>query len=465
MTTPNPRILAIDADSEVLKMAQEVLGGRFSCELAGDVSTALHQLFVGQFDLILCDLKMPGESGLSLAEELAAELTETVIVPIAGSDDVTLVELAFDLGAYGYLIKPFSPEQLQVTTQIALRRSELEAAETASQQALQETIQSAVDRAPIPIFVKDLERRYLLANRFTHEVMRQAPGEMVGRTDAEMHSEKTEGVIREGDMQVLRDEEPSFRDMTVEIMGRERTFLTVRFPYIDADGNLAGLVGVSAEITAQREAEELQRDLSGSRARMIEELRSSRQETVERLTGAIEMHDSEPGRHVDRLARITSYLASQVGLDDDHIQLIRAAAPMHDVGKIATPEEILRKPGPLSPQERTEMERHTEIGHRILAGSQSELLQMAAQIALTHHEWFDGSGYPQGLKGEEIPIEGRIVAVADVFDALLSDRPYRPAMTTAQAIEIVRDGRGTHFDPEVVDVLLADSENLLELPD
>jgi HD-GYP domain-containing protein (c-di-GMP phosphodiesterase class II) len=183
------------------------------------------------------------------------------------------------------------------------------------------------------------------------------------------------------------------------------------------------------------------------------------------LTGAIEIHDSEPGRHVDRLARITAYLASQVGLDDEQILLIRAAAPMHDVGKIATPEEILRKPGPLTPEERAEMERHTEIGHRILADSESELLQMAAQIALTHHEWFDGSGYPQGLKGGEIPIEGRIVAIADVFDALLSDRPYRPAMSTEQAIEVIREGRGSHFDPEVVDVLLEHAEGLLELPD
>jgi putative two-component system response regulator len=465
MTTPSARILAIDEDSEVLKMARQVLGGQFACEMAGDVSTALHHLFVGQFDLVLCDLQMPGESGLALAEELTAELTGTVIVPIARSDDVTLVELAFELGVYGYLIKPFSPEQLQVTTQIALRRSELESAERAGGQALQETIQAAVDRAPIPIFVKDLERRYLLANRFTHEVMQQAPGEMVGRTDAEMHSEETERVIREGDMRVLRDEEPSFRDMTVEIMGRERTFLTVRFPYIDAEGNLAGLVGVSAEITAQREAEADLRERAASQAREIEDLHSSRREIVERLAQAIEMHDVEAGRHVDRVARIAAYLGSQLGLGDSQIALLRAAAPMHDVGKIATPEEILRKPGPLSAEERHEMELHPEIGHRILAGGESELLQMAARIALTHHERFDGTGYPQGLAGEEIPIEGRIVAVADVFDALLSDRPYRPALGTGEAIELVRRGRGTQFDPEVVDVLLEHLEDAIALRD
>jgi putative two-component system response regulator len=109
------------------------------------------------------------------------------------------------------------------------------------------------------------------------------------------------------------------------------------------------------------------------------------------------------------------------------------------------------------------MESHTTVGHQILADSESELLKMAATIALTHHEWFDGSGYPRGLSGEEIPIEGRIVAVADVLDALLSDRPYRPAMTTEQATELIAEERGTHFDPEVVDTLLDNLDQALEL--
>ncbi|HEV2790754.1 MAG TPA: HD domain-containing phosphohydrolase, partial [Solirubrobacterales bacterium] len=235
------------------------------------------------------------------------------------------------------------------------------------------------------------------------------------------------------------------------------------FPYLDEEGEIAGVSGVSTEITAKREAEQLQRDLAAAQERAIEELRSSRQETVERLARAIEMHDAETGRHVNRMARIASYLASQVGLDDEQIMLLRAAAPMHDVGKIATPAEILRKPGALTPEERAEMERHTEVGHRILTGSESELLQMAARIALTHHEWFDGSGYPRGLAGEEIPIEGRVVAVADVFDALLSDRPYRPAMSVEEAVEAICEGRGTHFDPEVVDVLIEHLDEAIEL--
>jgi putative two-component system response regulator len=127
---------------------------------------------------------------------------------------------------------------------------------------------------------------------------------------------------------------------------------------------------------------------------------------------------------------------------------------MHDVGKIAIPSEILRKPGPLTPEEREEMKRHTTVGKEILANSESDLLRLAGTIALTHHERYDGRGYPQGLAGEEIPFEGRIVAVADAFDALLSDRPYRPALSVEETVEVIRKGTGSQFDPRIVDILL-----------
>jgi putative two-component system response regulator len=145
------------------------------------------------------------------------------------------------------------------------------------------------------------------------------------------------------------------------------------------------------------------------------------------------------------------------------VLLLRAAAPMHDVGKIGISDEILRKAGPLTGAERSEMERHTVIGHEILTNSASELLRIAATIALTHHEHFDGSGYPQGLAGEQIPLEGRITAVADVFDALLSDRCYRPALPVADAVALIREGRGTHFDPRVADALLDHLDEALAL--
>ncbi len=136
------------------------------------------------------------------------------------------------------------------------------------------------------------------------------------------------------------------------------------------------------------------------------------------------------------------------------MELLRVAAPMRDVGKVGIADRILLKPGDLTEEERGEMKRHTEIGHDLLCGSNSELLAMAASIALTHHERFDGAGYPRRLAGEEIPIEGRIVAVADVFDALIRDRAYRPAFPLEEAVETMKRGRGTQFDPEVLEALL-----------
>jgi putative two-component system response regulator len=193
------------------------------------------------------------------------------------------------------------------------------------------------------------------------------------------------------------------------------------------------------------------------------EMQVARQETVERLARAIAMHDAETGQHVKRMGAIAAFLGDRLGLDRARVLLLRTAAPMHDIGKIATPEDILQKPGPLTPEEREQMERHTTLGHQILADSDSPLLRMGATIALTHHERWDGSGYPQGLGGEEIPLEGRIVAVVDVFDALLSDRCYWPAMSVDAVAATIHEGRGTQFDPQVVDVLLDHLEEALAL--
>ncbi len=216
----------------------------------------------------------------------------------------------------------------------------------------------------------------------------------------------------------------------------------------------AAVRDVSKQRESQREREQ---------RNALRDLQASHQEMAERLAGAIEMYDPESRRHVNRMASVAALLGTKLGLDVKRVRVLRAAAPMHDLGKIATPDGVLRKPEGLTPSERERMESHTVVGNQILANSESDLLTMAATIAHTHHEWFDGSGYPQGLRGEEIPIEGRIVAVADVLDALLSDRPYRPAFTVKGAKKLIAAERGTHFDPEVVDVLMDNLDEALAL--
>jgi PAS domain S-box-containing protein len=192
--------------------------------------------------------------------------------------------------------------------------------------------------------------------------------------------------------------------------------------------------------------------------RVVAELDAAQIETVQRLSRAVEFRDEDTGAHIARISTLAERLARRAGLDSARCKLIERASPLHDVGKVAIPDSVLLMPGPLTPAERSVIATHAEIGHRLLAGSDSAVLQMAATIALTHHEHYDGCGYPGGLAGKAIPIEGRIVAIADVFDALTSDRVYRSAMTNEQALAILRVGRGTHFDPELLDHFIDELE-------
>jgi len=186
-------------------------------------------------------------------------------------------------------------------------------------------------------------------------------------------------------------------------------------------------------------------------------------ETITRLSRAAEFRDPETGAHIQRMSHYSALIARQLGLGEALAEALLMAAPMHDVGKLGIPDTILLKPGRLTPEEFAVMKRHPQIGHDILKGSSSSILRLGATIALTHHEKFDGSGYPQGLAGEAIPIEGRVVAVADVFDALTSSRPYKPAWPMSRAIALLREGRGSHFDPHCVDALLHAWDHVIEV--
>jgi HD-GYP domain-containing protein (c-di-GMP phosphodiesterase class II) len=188
--------------------------------------------------------------------------------------------------------------------------------------------------------------------------------------------------------------------------------------------------------------------------RAVSDVASAQTETVRRLLMAVEFRDEDTGAHTDRIGDYSARLARAVGMPDDQVSVIGDAAPLHDIGKVAIPDSVLLKAGPLTDAERATIQTHARTGYRMLSGSSSALLDLAASIALTHHEKWDGSGYPQGLAGDQIPIEGRIVAIADVFDALTHDRVYRAAIPIEQAMKMMRDGRDTHFDPMLLDVFL-----------
>ncbi len=211
----------------------------------------------------------------------------------------------------------------------------------------------------------------------------------------------------------------------------------------------------------QHELESDVQDKTQQLREAMEQVKSSSWEIIFRLCSAAEYRDEVTGNHIWRLGRYASVVAKVMGLNGETAESIYYAAPMHDVGKIGIPDCILLKPGALTPGEWEIMKTHTTIGGQILQGSSLDIIRMAETISLTHHEKWDGSGYPKGLQGEEIPLSGRITAIADVFDALTSKRPYKEVHTLDKAFEIIREGRGSHFDPQVVEAFFSAQNEIL----
>jgi putative two-component system response regulator len=335
-------ILVVDDEDQVLRSLTRLLSRQgYTCETASSAEQAREILKDRIFDLVLSDVNMPGESGLDLLEGIAETLPDIATVMVTAMDDRSLAERAIQMGAYGYVIKPFEANEILIAVSNALRRRSLE-----------------------------------IDNRHHREKLEQMVGE---RTT----------------------------DLWDAVRQLEQTELLVR---------------------------------------------QSREETVHRLSMAAEFRDLETHHHVQRMSRYCELIARLLGKDSGYCELIRIASAMHDVGKIGVPDAILLKPGPLTPDEIDKMKDHTLMGQRILDGSKSDMLQLATIISVTHHEWWDGTGYPHELAGEDIPLEGRIAAIADVFDAITSNRVYRRAFQLGQAVEIMQAERGTHFDPDLLDL-------------
>lgn len=308
------------------------------CFTAASGDEALQLLETQDFRLMLCDINMPGMTGIELLHTVRKRYEDLAVIMITGVDDRDVGIHCLEAGAYGYVIKPLQRNELLINVANALHRRELEVA----------------------------NRRYSLE---------------------------------------------------LEELVEERT----------------------------------------------EELRLAREETINRLSRAAEFRDNETAQHTVRMSHYCKLLAMKISIPSYQCERIRIAAPLHDVGKIGISDTILLKPGALTPAEFERIKEHPEIGYRILVGSSSDLLRLGATIAYTHHEKFDGSGYPRGLAGLDIPIEGRIAAICDVFDALTSDRVYKKAIPVEKAVEIMSRERGSHFDPELLDSFLGEMEQVVRL--
>jgi len=335
------RLLVVDDDDAFRATMVRVLGAAgYECDEAANADDARRRLEDSDIAAVLCDIRMPGTSGIELLRWIAADFPAIAVVMTTGIDEPATAQLAFEIGAYGYLVKPFTRNEVLIALAGAMQRQELEVVRAAEMRALQ----------------RRLERLRML------------------------------------------------RNVVVDI---ERTGPT------DADA-----------------------------------------ETMERLARAVSLRDEETGAHIERMSRYAAVLSDTLGLPHHTRDEIRLAAALHDVGKIGVPDTILLKPSALTPDEYVVMQRHSQIGYQLLAESDSHLLALAAKVALEHHEWWDGSGYPHGRHEEEISPEARVAAVADVFDALTSHRVYRAAMSVDDAVAVMTELRGRQFEPRALDGFL-----------
>jgi len=326
-------VLIVD-DLPIVRLSlQRILSkAGYRCREAEDVPGALAVLAEDTIDLILCDIQMPGASGLDLVKAIQPRIPDTSVIMVSSLEGAETAIECLQQGAFGYVLKPYQPREILVQVNGALRRRMLEIA------------------------------------------------------------------FRDREAQLAK----KVREQTVEI-------------------------------------------------------RDSREEIALRLIAASEHRDNETGMHVRRIGLYAAEMARLLGWDEQGVETIQSAAPMHDIGKIGVPDAILQKPGALTEDEWVTMKRHTTMGATILKGSTVPFIRMGARIAIGHHEKWDGSGYPKGLRGEQITLEARITALVDVFDAASNRRHYKEPWPEDQVVELIRQGRGTHFDPALVDLFL---ENL-----
>ncbi len=324
------RILIVDDEACVRTvMARWLEREGYACMAAASAQEALALMGREEFSLLMSDINMPGMSGIELLSRVREEWPFVATVMVTGVDDRDTAVHTMELGAYGYVIKPFEPNELIIAVANALERRRLALATVA-------------------------------------------------------HERRLERAVRERTAQVRRREE----------------------------------------------------------------------EIALRLVSASEYRDEETGAHIRRIGRYAYLFSQRLGWRPEQTDDLRIAAPMHDIGKIGVPDSILLKKGKLLAEEFERVKTHTVIGASILNGSDVSALQMAKDVSLCHHEKWDGSGYPQGLAGEEIPLSARLVALVDVYDALVHRRVYRPALPEAEALDIMQQGRGSHFDPALFDCFI-----------
>ncbi len=458
-------LLIVDDHPEISQLIMSLLPERdWQIEIANSIPKALHALEQREFDCLLSDIYLGEESGLQLLATVRESYPELTVLLMTGNPSVELTISGFTGGAYDFLVKPFSHETLLATLSRAMTHHQMQKENMSLLGQLQ--FLKATSSMELSGNVDQYVRQVLLS--LQAETGAQAVGYLeldpdertvVRRHHIARFSEDILAVMDERLFQkseITRGTRPVVYQLEADSLPRTLivkplVFKTTLF------GVITALVHKQSSQIRQGVLDVIS-VLAGAMAATIanqqlyQDVRISYLQAIKALANSIEARDSYTAGHTDRVTRLAERLARRLGWSERRLENLVVGCTLHDIGKIGVPDAVLNKRGKLTPEEREIMQRHPLIGLKII--NHVDLLVSASPYVIAHHERFDGGGYPYGLAGNSIPIEGRLLAVVDTFDAILSDRPYRPGAGADVAIREILAARGKQFDPQMVDLFV-----------
>lgn len=449
-------ILIIDDNPKNIQLAANVLKGTglFNIFFATSGEVGIQQLKKKEYALILLDINMPDLDGYETADIIKEDpfLSAIPIIFLSANANQESINKGFNHHGQDYITKPFQQQELihrvKTHVELFLTKQALQF-EVDESHVLLEQYKKAIDISSL-VSKTDLDGLITYANEPFCNVSQYTLKELIGKTHTIIkHPDSGEAFYN--DMWETITQKKVWKGI-IKNRAKDGSSYYVDatiVPILNHYNEIIEYFSVRTDITRQVKAKE--------------DIISSQKEILYTLGEMGEMRSQETGDHVKRVALYSELLAKHYGLDETKVSMLKMASPMHDIGKVAISDAILLKPGKLTPEEFTQIQEHASIGYEIFKKSSHEMLQMAAIISHEHHEKWDGSGYPRGLKAKEISICGRITAVADVFDALSNERIYKKAWPLEEVIVFMKEESGKAFEPKLVKILLENMDEVLKI--
>ena len=424
-------------------------------QVANDGKEASEYFQNHHFDLVITDINMPKKNGLELAEFIKSISPETPILIISALSDYSQLSHAIELGVDGYILKPISTEKFM--NQITKIVNKLDSTTKYHRyETLLKEYKEAIDRSSI---VSKTNPKGLITyvNEAFTQISQYSADELLGKPHNIIRHPDMPASVYEDLWRTIKAKKPWHGIVKNRKKDGSAYYVqTLVNPILNEKGEIEEFIAIRHDIT---ELESYRENLEERLRESMDEIIQTQKEIVYTMGAIGEKRSKETGIHVKRVAHYSYMLAKLYGLDEKEAQLLKQASPMHDIGKVGIPDAVLQKPGPLNDEEWKIIKEHSTIGYEMLKHSKREILQAAALIAHEHHERWDGDGYPRRLKGEEIHIFGRIIAIVDVYDALGHDRVYKKAWPLEQIIQLFKEERGKQFDPLLTDIFLDNLED------